>query len=324
MRVALLLVLLVLFAFLCNASQVESERHSKSKHGQKKTSFRLLERVQRQRQKEREKLKLEKQMIMDHAHAREKASRAMRNKDHLFAANTKHSLETLTHGSEYAARRSSSTTALSSVLSLSSQLEKHHIKERESDALELKRIRRLLSNMEKTKNAKTSFLLKEEENMEKKQKHSNQRNEDHSLDVKQKIAEKRLKRMEKQEQDRREELLNGLSLGDTQSVELSDTTDILDQFKNVNFIQTDASVAVAVAVAVAPAWANKPIWWKVPPSEISNAAQAPWPNDPLYQNGYPATIIDPNNYPLSNVDDPNNYPALDDPNGAFAPIQQPH
>jgi len=37
-----------------------------------------------------------------------------------------------------------------------------------------------------------------------------------------------------------------------------------------------------------------------------------------------ATIIDPNNYPLSNVDDPNNYPALDDPNGAFAPIQQPH
>jgi len=314
MRVALLLlVLVVVLSVFCHASQVDSERHSKAKHG-KKTSFRLLERVQRQREKERQKLKLDKQMIMQHVHAREKANKnKIKNKIHL---NSKHSLATLSHGSEYAARRSSSTSALSNVLKLSSQLEKHHIKERESDALELKRIRHLLSNMDKTKNAKSSFLVREQHDMA--MKRERQGHDDHSLDIKQKIAERRLKRMEKQEQDRREELLDGLSLGGTQSVDLTDTTDLLSRLQNVNFIETHADVDAA------PAWADKPIWWKVPPSEITNADQAPWPNDPLYQNGYPATIIDPNNYPLSNVDDPNNYPALDDPNGAFAPIQQPH
>jgi len=332
MRVVLVLlfVVVILCSFInASATEVESERthtHNKNKH----TTFRLLERVQREREREKQKLKLEEEMILEHAKVREMAKRAVKGDLHNGAnvQNSKHSLETLTHGSEYAARKASTTSALSNTVSLSAELEKHHIKERESDAIELKNIRRILANLDKTKSKNQQKL-----SLSNKSKQDQTKKDENKLILKQKIAERRLHQLEKQEQDRREELLDRLELGDTEtisSVELRDTNSVLNQFNN--FIETKANTHIKTKQKqkqkqnekADPAWAEKPSWWKVPPSEVDEAGTIPWPSDPLYQNGYPATIIDQNNYPLSNVDDPNNYPALDDPNGAFAPIQQPH
>jgi len=152
-----------------------------------------------------------------------------------------------------------------------------------------------------------------------------QKQKEKQMENQQKRAEKRLHRLEKQEKERREELLDGMKLGNTESAQYAadKTESVFNEIVGSNKKMIDVSVLLETG-AKDPEWATKPVWWKVPPSEIGNAGSAPWPNDPLEQNGYPATMIDPNNYPLSNVDDPNNYPAIDDPNGAFAPIQQPH
>jgi len=286
MRVVLILVFcFVACSFLLSLTNAaESERHQKN-------SFKLLERVQRQRIKDKLKLEREKQMILDHANHRV---------HHKHKASTTHSLETLSHGSEYVSSRAKREKQLSSAKKISSELHRHRQKLLLSDSAELSNLNKLLSELNKHSNNK-----KKTHQLTDKQQHNIIRKE-------QRKAERRLHQLEKQERERKEELLESAKLGGTQTVQLKETQNVSDGLSL--FLETRAD----------PAWAEKPVWWKVPPSEVGNAGSAPWPNDPLYQNGYPATMIDPNNYPLSNVDDPNNYPAIDDPNGAFAPIQQPH
>jgi len=290
-----------------------------------RNSFRLLERVKKQRKLERQKLERDKQMILKHAEDRERRrshTSSSLSSSSSSSSSIPHSLETLSHGSSYVSSLLSREDQLKSSKKLSKLIKKHNKHQRESDNYELSSIHHLLSldkhqkhhSDSDTDNSYNNFDDTNDE--QRKQKEKEMENE-------QKRAERKLHRLEKQEKERREELLDGMKLGNTESVSFADETErVFNQIVGNDKKMIDVSVLLETN-AKAPEWATKPVWWKVPPSEIGDAGSAPWPNDPMEQNGYPATIIDPNNYPLSNVDDPNNYPAIDDPNGAFAPIQQP-
>jgi len=156
MRVLLIVVLVIVcLTYVCTATSSEVENERK----QEKHKFLLLERVQREREKEKQKLKLQKEMILKHVKAREREHKEGRegsekneNKNKaLHSIHNKHSLETLSHGSAYASRRAHTKSDLSSTINLSSKIQKHHIKERVSDAVDLKNIERLLLNLDKTK-----------------------------------------------------------------------------------------------------------------------------------------------------------------------------
>jgi len=69
-----------------------------------------------------------------------------------------------------------------------------------------------------------------------------------------------------------------------------------------------------------PAWVTAPPWWKSPPQEAANAGNQPWPNDPVNANNYQANVLDPENFPLGNMDDPVDFPGLADPNAAYDPM----
>jgi len=303
MRAILILSILACSSLLsiANAALESEQRVHRAKTHEKTgdSHFRLLERVQKQRNKEKNKSKLDKIMILKHAADREAKKTHKKHEE-----NTKHSLATLSHGAAYASSKATRSAQLSTAESLSSLLDKHHFQQRESDAEELSKIHHILAKLDKTGAKKTFSSIYIPQSLEKQRQLEEKRMEHRA-----RVAERRLKRMKEQEQSRKEELLDSYNLGGTETVEMQSA-----------LLETKHSIGHKAA----PTWAMKPIWWKVPPEEVGDAGKAPWPNDPLYQNGYPATIIDPNNYPLSNVDDPNNYPALDDPNGAFAPIQKPH
>jgi len=320
MRVLLILVVsLLVFCLISPIGAELSERRNEKK------SFRLLERVKRQRKLEHQKLQRDKEMILKRAADREK-KRSHSSSASSSSSSLSHSLETLSHGASYVSSLLSREEQLKSSKELSKLIKKHNKHQMESDHSELSSISHLLSLDKRKKHRKDNVNI----NTDSDDDMTKQKQREKQMEREQKRAERRLQRMEKEEKERREELLDGMNLGNTESVPLADETDrVFNQIVGNDKKMIDISVLLetnekAEAKAKAnPAWATKPEWWKVPPSEIGNAGSAPWPNDPLEQNGYPATIIDPNNYPLSNVDDPNNYPAIDDPNGAFAPIQQP-
>jgi hypothetical protein len=332
MRVSFLLVSLVVVSVLvslASASAIASEKHHNrqqrhQQQGKENKSFRLLERVQRQRLKEKQKLEHDKHMILKHAIDRDNKRIHQRHHHESLTTRTKHSLDTLSHGSEYVSNSVKREEQLLASDKLSSLLERHHNHQKESDKNELSSIHKLLNDLDKKNNKFSVALDNNNENFDYDENNKNkQKQNELRLEKREKLAKMRLRNMEKREKDRKEELLDNLSLGGTATVatlsELSSTEKVIKGLQ-ISLLETNNKNKIRVAN---PPWAEKPSWWKVPPSEIGDAGNSPWPNDPLEQNGYPATMIDPNNYPLSNVDDPNNYPALDDPNGAFAPIQQP-
>jgi len=87
----------------------------------------------------------------------------------------------------------------------------------------------------------------------------------------------------------------------------------INKFPTTVLLQTNAKIDVKDN----PSWTIAPVWWKSAAEDKVLAAQQPWPNDPINLNNYPASALDPQNYPLNNVDDPNNFPSLSDPNAGF-------